>query len=594
MQNKKKRRLRWLIPLLAVILLGEGFLVLRATYTLVDGKPCRLNAQELDLRDAGLSQVENLEKCRNLQWVDLRGNDITPQAVEALQEALPDCEIRWDVPLGGAKYDSALDSLELEDLPADWENILLFPSLKLLRVEACTDYETMAALRRDLPEACQVEWNVELAGTWYSADTRELSFSGQEVSFDQLSSRLGCFSGLEKVTITGGGLSAAQQRMLLSQYPEVTFLWSVEVGDLVLDSSVTQLSFQPGDIPDLLHLEAVLDLLPSLKTVDLTGCAVSGAEMTAFRNACPGLEVTWTVELGGQSFSCDTQEIDLSGVWLSAGDVENALSYLPELSKIVLCDCGISNEDMDALVQAFPQVRLVWRVYFGSYSLRTDATSFIAAAYENGSDLYNADVAVLKYCVDLQGIDCGHMSFNDISFFQYMPNMQYVILAECPISDLTPLTSCPNLKYLEIFHTNVTDLSPLLECRNLEDLNISYTPVSQQNAWDNLSQMTWLDRLWYCSAPLSAAQLQELQALMPECEMYTKAGGEPTGSTWRYHEHYYAMRDLFGMYYMPGGTNGVDEDGNQIIVDEYGREHHLVDWDGNPNWWEDYGIERPF
>lgn len=148
-----------------------------------------------------------------------------------------------------------------------------------------------------------------------------------------------------------------------------------------------------------------------------------------------------------------------------------AQSYLPELSKIVLCDCGISNEEMDALVQAFPQVRLVWRVYFGNYSLRTDATSFIAAAYEDGSDLYNADVAVLKYCVDLQGIDCGHMSFNDISFFQYMPNMQYVILAECPINDLTPLASCPNLKYLEIFHTNVTDLSPLLECRNLEDLN---------------------------------------------------------------------------------------------------------------------------
>ena len=35
-----------------------------------------------------------------------------------------------------------------------------------------------------------------------------------------------------------------------------------------------------------------------------------------------------------------------------------------------------------------------------------------------------------------------------------------------------------------------------------------------------------------------------------------------------------------------------DEDGNQIIVDDYGHHHVLVGWEGNPNWWEDYGIDK--
>ena len=48
--------------------------------------------------------------------------------------------------------------------------------------------------------------------------------------------------------------------------------------------------------------------------------------------------------------------------------------------------------------------------------------------------------------------------------------------------------------------------------------------------------------------------------------MCIRDSGEPTGSTWREHPHYFEMRDFFGMYYMPGGTNGVDENGNQIIV----------------------------
>ena len=35
------------------------------------------------------------------------------------------------------------------------------------------------------------------------------------------------------------------------------------------------------------------------------------------------------------------------------------------------------------------------------------------------------------------------------------------------------------------------------------------------------------------------------------------------------------------------GTNGVDENGNQIIIDDWGERFILEDWDGGPRWWEE-------
>jgi hypothetical protein len=47
--------------------------------------------------------------------------------------------------------------------------------------------------------------------------------------------------------------------------------------------------------------------------------------------------------------------------------------------------------------------------------------------------------------------------------------------------------------------------------------------------------------------------------------MFLEPPAESTGGGWRDPPHYYDMRDIFEMYYMPGGTNGVDDRGQQII-----------------------------
>ena len=45
------------------------------------------------------------------------------------------------------------------------------------------------------------------------------------------------------------------------------------------------------------------------------------------------------------------------------------------LEKVVMCNCGVSNEDMDALNKKYEDVRFVWSVRFSIWTLRTDATN---------------------------------------------------------------------------------------------------------------------------------------------------------------------------------------------------------------------------
>ena len=249
-----------------------------------------------------------------------------------------------------------------------------------------------------------------------------------------------------------------------------------------------------------------------------------------------------------------------------AAVIEEALGEFPLLEKVVLCDCGISHEDMAALNDRHENVRFVWRVYLSDVSLRTDDTTFLAARVRNELPIYSYELEVLKYCPDLQALDLGHKNITSLDFLRYVPHLKYLIIVENDVNDITPIGELQELTYLEMFWTKCEDISPLQNCKALTDLNISYIYCRPAKCLETLVNMPQLERLWYCGNNLNAEQLEELQTALPDTEMYLAARGEPTGSTWREHPHYFEMRDFFGMYYMAGGTNGVDENGNQIII----------------------------
>ncbi len=592
---------RFVLPavlLLLAVLAGAGLYFLRQNYLIAGLHLIPRDSVELDLRDKGLTRVPPLEELDGLRSVDLRGNALPAEELLALRDRLPECEIRCDVPLGGRTWDSRTEALELEDLPEDWTNLFLFTRLRELTVRRCTAPQSLSAVAQEMP-SCAVSGSVSLAGDWYDLASEEIILPPGAADFNELAARLGWFESLRDLTVPDGALSTREQLTLCNAFPSVRFHWPVTAGGRTLSSDVTEIAFLPEEDMDMAELEEVLPLLPDLKTVDFTGSAVPGEDRAAFLEAHPRLDVHWTVELMGETYPWDTELLDFNGVPIDdPAPIEAAVPYLPRLKSVEMCDCGLSNEAMDALNKRHENVKFVWRVYFSGYKLRTDAEYFVASAFGDPPPaILNQHLPILSYCTELRALDLGHMYITDLSFVQSMPHMTYLILAESSVSDLSPLAGLKELKYIEAFLTGIWDLSPLLECPALEDLNICYTWVGADNAMAVLPKMKQLQRLWWCNTTLSAAQQQELVDALPDCMMFFLRGGQSTGGAWRYHENYYEMRDAFDMWYMPGGTNGVADDGSQIIIDDRGHTYLLPGYDYTyQRWWEDprYAWAHPY
>ena len=506
---------------------------------------------------------------RRADVIDLRGSEISVQKAEALAAEHPGKTVLWDVPLSGGSRPSDAEDLEITALSlSDIPLFSCFPNLKSVDASGCADYEALLALRAACP-ALELTAFVSVGGKAVPMDAQRAVLRA-DTPLEELLDKLPFLPDLYRVSFTGGAVSYEMQDALTAAFPALSFRWDVELLGRTASSAAKELSFAGSSLSerDVHTLCENLFRFPSLERIDLTGCGLTAEQIKAVR-AASGAAVLYELTLFGRTVSTDASELDFSGIRMGLSDVaviEDALGEFPLLEKVVMCDCGISNEDMAALNDRHENVRFVWRVYFSGFSLRTDDTNFIAARVRNDFPIYSNDLEVLKYCPDLQALDLGHKNITHLNFLRYVPHLKYLILVENDVNDITPIGELQELTYLEMFWTKCEDISPLQNCKALTDLNISYIYCRPAKCLETLVNMPQLERLWYCGNNLDAGQLEELQAALPDTEMYLAPYGEPTGSTWREHPHYFEMRDFFGMYYMPGGTNGVDENGNQIIV----------------------------
>ncbi|MBR6115506.1 MAG: hypothetical protein IKQ10_10110 [Oscillospiraceae bacterium] len=605
-KRKSRKKPVWpLLTVLALLLAAAvGAAVFLMRNAVLDGHVVSTDTEVLDLRGADSVDIDDLKRLDKLRYLDLRGIDLTAAELAELRGALPACEILCDVALGGERCDIRTTELRFADLPADWENIALLTDLRSLTVEQCTDPAAMITLSEALPD-CEMRWNLGLGGGWYDAGSEELEIPGDSVYFEELLVQLQWFPALRSVRLPGAVLSPDQQRTLLSSYPGVDFYWSVAVGELRVASDASELSFAPGESVTVDAIESALDLLGALKTVDFTNSGVSADDRIAFRDSHEELDVRWSVALRDNFYGCDTRLLEFNDIYFTPEDLEEleaALPYLPELEQLELCDTGLSNETLDALNKKYEGINVVWKVRFGwnnFYTLRTDATYFRPSEFGvTPPDVSDADAKILSYCRNMEALDLGHqVLLTNLEFLRDMPHIKYLIIAECSIADISPLASLKELKYLEMFSTNVSDLTPLLKCTELRALNMCYIKALQDGAWKVLKKMTWLEWLWYCNCPLSAEQMRELTNRENLTTFFLR-GGECSGGTWRYSPYYYEMRDAFHAIYMPGGTNGVDPENQstQIIVDDAGQWFYLENFDMDQYWWkqERYSMYHPY
>ncbi|MBQ7692571.1 MAG: hypothetical protein IJT29_03070 [Oscillospiraceae bacterium] len=343
-------------------------------------------------------------------------------------------------------------------------------------------------------------------------------------------------------------------------HPEVECYYTVTLpGGEVLDSGTKSYDLSGASLDDAMAAAEKLALLPALRTLRLgsEGGSQTWESLASLRTLLPDTVFRYGFTLYGKSCDLSDASLNLRGVPIGDGGAElrRVIPLMRDLNYVDMDSTGVSNGEMEKLRADYPDVKFVWRVFFGdSYSVRTDVQRILASKPSAGGMIYDWDVEALSCCHEVVFLDLGHnQGLTDISFVSQMPKLEVAILGMCGWSDATPLASCPELEYLEMFSTNCTDLSPLAKCKNLKHLNAANIVGLEDIS--PMYTMTQLERFYIGSMNrVPWEQCEEFQKRVPNCEFDTLVYEDPTGGHWRWDENadqvprYYLLRMQFGNY----------------------------------------------
>ena len=499
---------------------------------------------------AALPALEKLESA------DLSGSDCYSEIL-ALREKMPACTFVYTVPLGDTVVRSDADKASVSEAAAAdlAEKLPYLPDLTALDVSGCSlTTEEAMDLQASYPQI-DMTYAVSVNGQQIPNHTTAIALTGTLT--DETVKALAAFNDLKEADLKGCAWDAETLLKLLEAYPETEFAYEVPLGSDSVDKTVRELTV-PADA-GVSELEEALALLPQMEKVDLHDAGYTEEEAKALIEAYPEIVFACTLTFLDHAWeTTGMEELDLSGTQVSdPAQVEEAMHCIYDLGKLVLSDWGLTNEQLDALNREYPETRIVWTVKMGPHKLRTDAETFstfnrakhisavdspeVAASKRATYRLTTEDIQVLQYCTDLIALDLGHNNIDDISVLENCPHMQYLIIADNFLTDISVVAQLKELIYVEFFMNTITDVSVFAGLENLLDLNLCSNNISDFSPIYGLKN---LERLWYWRNDVTAEQEKEIAAALPNCRCEAHSDGD-TGSGWREHERYFAMRKLF-------------------------------------------------
>lgn len=439
------------------------------------------------------------------------------------------------VSLGARKITAVISADEIAKLEE-------LPKLKFADLSGSTCYDEILNFRQAHPEI-EVVYTVELPdGSRVDNSVTSLTLSEQAVNApEETAEAIGYLPELKEIELNYDNDTNLKAMYFISSLrPDMSYKCEVSVNGAPVSLSETRLKMSGLDEHGAQQLLFALPAMSQLKTVDLGSSEqnpdLSFEQIHEFQTVRPDVEFLYSFELFGRDFSLSDTEMDLNHVPMSdeGESVKSAISCMPKLKFLDMDSCGVSDEAMASIRDEFPDVKVVWRVWFGdNYSVRTDVEKILASKPSVGGNLNGYNSTSLMYCTEVKYIDLGHNEvMPDISFVAYMPELEVAILPMSTYSDISALANCTKLEYLEIQSTNVYDLSPLSGLKNLKHLNIGNLPSLRDIS--PLYELPQLKRLWIGSIdPVPQEQIDKMQSVAPDCEINTTAY-DPTDGGWRY------------------------------------------------------------
>lgn len=451
---------------------------------LFSGGKIVLNGEKIPLSSRHITTVisrwdlEQLDRFTRLESADLRGSSCY-QEIAAWAEHHPNVEVVYSVPLpNGQSADSNAESLDLS-----WMN-----------AEQVTD--TMEALR----------WIPSL----------------REVSLGEV--------GTERLPLNDF-LRVHDKR------PELKLHFTAILCGRPVDNSAAELDLSGISHEEVKAAALTVAQMPNLRGVELGAegqGSVAWEDIALLKASRPDVDFHYRFTLYGQELDLDQEHLDFRGTPVH----DNGAALYPVLACMNRCktldmdSTGVSSHDLAVIRDLFPNIKVVWRVWFGTnYSVRTDTERIFASKPTVGGMI--SDPTELMYCTEVRYLDLGHNDeMPNINFAAYMPDLEVCIIAMTGVTDLSPLTNCSKLEYLEINSTDIADLSPLAGHTALRHVNIACCPNLRDIS--PLYGCTELERLWIGrETPVPSDQVAAMRAAAPGCKVNVTTE-DPHGESWRF------------------------------------------------------------
>lgn len=421
-----------------------------------------------------------------------------------------------------------------------------YTQLKTLDLSGSTCYDAILAYAAAHPQV-DVRYTVKI-GELTADNTQTEIQIGSSDEAESLIDSATYLPKLSRICLNYKHSSPELLDRMKEAFPKAELEYTLSLFGQELEMGIRELDISQAQAKDVQEILSVIRYLPELSYVKLGhNSEESGSlgfeELGMLQQARQDIVFDYGFTLFDLEFSTADEVMDLNHIRMDdrGAAVMEVLPYMTECTYLDMDSCNVSSEDMAVIREAFPDIKVVWRINFGIYSVRTDVERILASV--KGEYLTGESVADLKYCTDVRYIDLGHNCINDISFVASMPELEVAVLAINYWKDASPLANCTKLEYLEIFNTNCDDISPLSGLTNLRHLNISW--LENVDDLSPIYSLTNLERLWIgWKTPISDEQVEHYRQLNPDCEINTE--DHPTEGGWRKGSRYELLVEQMG------------------------------------------------
>lgn len=293
-----------------LILITVGFSVWNwfdHTYVILDSELIRRDLTQFTVTGDALPSDEFLLKFHQLAVLDIRRVPLSPDEFDRLQQLLPVCEILWNIPFQGNVFPHDTKALAVSSLTEeDMKIIPYFKELQTIDAESCQNYEILMDLQAKLPQL-NILYTIELNGKSYSLleaqDVNHLTLADADLK--ELSNALPCFLNVQEIEFTGVLPENEAIYELMCRYPNITFVWDLNVCGVSASSTATTLILSGISMESTDEVESMLKYFPNLVRVEMCDCGISTEEMAALSKEYPEIRFVWTIKVGNGTLRTD-------------------------------------------------------------------------------------------------------------------------------------------------------------------------------------------------------------------------------------------------------------------------------------------------